>query len=101
MGVVITGTSSGIGLATTIAFARAGHEVHATLRDPGKAGPLTEAAERAGVEIEIGRLDVTDAVSLAQYLLRRGPEPAAPFPNPGVDPDGGAPLGCERGLPAD
>lgn len=31
MGVVITGTSSGIGLAAAIAFARAGHEVHASL----------------------------------------------------------------------
>ena len=68
MGVVITGTSSGIGLATTIAFARAGHEVHATLRNPGKAGPLTEAAERAGVEIEIGRLDVTDANSCRSFF---------------------------------
>ena len=47
------------------------------------------------------RLDLADAVSLAQYLLGRGPEPAAPFPAPGVDPDGGAPLGCERGLPTD
>jgi len=68
MRVVITGTSSGIGLASAIAFARAGHTVHATLRDPAKAGPLREAAVQAGVEIEIGRLDVTDTESCRVFF---------------------------------
>ena len=35
--VLITGTSSGIGLATALAFGRAGHKVHATMRNPSRA----------------------------------------------------------------
>ena len=42
--------------------------MHATLRDPRKAGPLSEAAERAGVGVEIGRLDVTDADSCQSFF---------------------------------
>jgi len=68
MRVVITGTSSGIGLAAAIAFARAGHTVHATLRDPSGDGPLREAAAQAGVAIEVGRLDVTDAESCQTFF---------------------------------
>lgn len=68
MRAVITGTSSGIGLSTAIAFARAGHAVHATLRDPGRAGPLREAAERASVTVEIGSLDVGDAASCRTFF---------------------------------
>jgi len=77
MRVVITGTSSGIGLASAIAFARAGHAVHATLRDPAKAGPLRAAAAQAGVEIEIGRLDVTDTESCRAFFDGLGAPGAA------------------------
>ncbi|MEV0190228.1 SDR family NAD(P)-dependent oxidoreductase [Kitasatospora purpeofusca] len=68
--VLITGTSSGIGLAAAVAAAGAGFRVVATMRDTGRSGRLTKAAEAAGVadRIEIARLDVTDAGSVAACL---------------------------------
>ncbi|MFE3876168.1 SDR family NAD(P)-dependent oxidoreductase [Kitasatospora sp. NPDC059146] len=68
--VLITGTSSGIGLAAAVATARAGFRVVATMRDTGRAGNLLRAAEEAGVaeRIEIERLDVTDPASVADCL---------------------------------
>ncbi|MFD9592435.1 SDR family NAD(P)-dependent oxidoreductase [Kitasatospora sp. NPDC059973] len=63
---LITGTSSGIGLAAAVAVARAGHHVVATMRDTGRSGALLAAAEAAGVadRIEVARLDVTDPRSV-------------------------------------
>ncbi|WP_035802971.1 SDR family NAD(P)-dependent oxidoreductase [Kitasatospora mediocidica] len=63
--VLITGTSSGIGLAAAVAAARAGFTTVATLRDPRRADALRKAAEQAGVELDIRPLDVTDAASVA------------------------------------
>ncbi|MHC6629999.1 SDR family NAD(P)-dependent oxidoreductase [Streptomyces globosus] len=63
--VLITGTSSGIGLSTAVAAARAGWRTVATLRDPGRADALRKAAADAGVELDIRRLDVTDEASVA------------------------------------
>ncbi|MBP0454837.1 SDR family NAD(P)-dependent oxidoreductase [Kitasatospora sp. RG8] len=63
--VLITGTSSGIGLATAVAAARAGFTTVATLREPARGAALTEAAGRAGVTLDVRRLDVTDADSVA------------------------------------
>ncbi|NUW33917.1 SDR family NAD(P)-dependent oxidoreductase [Nonomuraea sp. SMC257] len=67
--VLITGTSSGIGLATAVTAARAGFATVATMRDPDRAGELLEAAAKAGVEVDVRRLDVTDAGS-AESCLR-------------------------------
>jgi NAD(P)-dependent dehydrogenase (short-subunit alcohol dehydrogenase family) len=61
---LITGTSSGIGLAAAVAAARAGWTTVATLRDPSRSDALRKAAEEAGVELDIRRLDVTDEVSV-------------------------------------
>ncbi|GIH05606.1 short-chain dehydrogenase/reductase [Rhizocola hellebori] len=66
--VLITGTSSGIGLATAVTAARAGWAVVATMRDPGRATALREAAENAGVTVDVRRLDVTDAGSIAECV---------------------------------
>lgn len=66
--VLITGTSSGIGLATAVTAARAGCTVVATMRDPGRDGALREAAEHAGVTLDVRRLDVTDGASIASCL---------------------------------
>ncbi|MGW1163519.1 SDR family oxidoreductase [Streptomyces sp. NPDC002513] len=62
--VLITGTSSGIGLETAIAAARAGWTTVATLRNPDRAGALRDAADRAGVTLDIRQLDVTDPASV-------------------------------------
>lgn len=61
---LITGTSSGIGLATAVLAARRGFRTVATLRDTGRAGRLHEAAAEAGVELDVRPLDVTDAGSV-------------------------------------
>lgn len=68
--VLITGTSSGIGLAAAVAAARAGYGVVATMRDTGRAGALHRAATEAGVDgrIEVEQLDVTDPESVAACL---------------------------------
>ena len=66
--VLITGTSTGIGLATAVAAARNGWHVVATMRDTGKAGALLAAAEAAGVTVEVKPLDVTDPASVRDCL---------------------------------
>jgi NAD(P)-dependent dehydrogenase (short-subunit alcohol dehydrogenase family) len=66
--VVVTGTSSGIGLATALHFAGGGHRVFATMRDVQRAGPLVAAAEDAGVSVEVRPLDVDDADSVTAAI---------------------------------
>jgi len=60
--VVVTGSSRGIGLATALAFARAGDTVVATVRDPTSADELLSAIAGTGGDapIEVVGLDVTD-----------------------------------------
>ncbi|MFG2907312.1 SDR family oxidoreductase [Kitasatospora sp. NPDC048286] len=66
--VLITGTSSGIGLATAVAAARGGWHVIATMRNTAKAGALLAAAEQAGVTVDVRALDVTDPASVEACL---------------------------------
>jgi len=61
---LITGTSSGIGLATAVHFAREGHEVWAGVRNPTCATELREAIERDRLAIRVLTLDVDDAASV-------------------------------------
>ncbi|MEY9930333.1 NAD(P)-dependent dehydrogenase (short-subunit alcohol dehydrogenase family) [Catenulispora sp. GP43] len=70
--VLITGTSSGIGLAAAVAAARAGWEVVATMRDPGKAGHLLAEAGAVGAagRIHVERLDVTDPAGIQSAVAR-------------------------------
>ena len=66
--VLITGTSSGIGLATAVKLARRGERVFASMRDTSRSGQLEEAAGAAGVAIEIVQLDVTDPASVTRAV---------------------------------
>ena len=61
---LVTGTSTGIGLATAIRLAREGHTVYASMRDLERAGALRAAAKEAGVELEVIALDVDDDISI-------------------------------------
>ncbi len=74
--VLITGTSSGIGLSTAIECAAAGHRVVATMRTPSGRGPLEEAAKARGVSLDVEQLDVTtDGVGakVRELTLKYGP----------------------------
>ncbi|MFF3763718.1 SDR family NAD(P)-dependent oxidoreductase [Streptomyces sp. NPDC001922] len=66
--VLITGTSSGIGLAAAVAAAQSGRRTVATLRDPARADALRKAADAAGAELDIRRLDVTDPASVTAAI---------------------------------
>ena len=74
--VLITGCSSGFGLAAAVAFAQRGDTVIATMRNPAKAGALREAVEAVGAELEVAQLDVTDEVArlrvVEETLARHG-----------------------------
>jgi NAD(P)-dependent dehydrogenase (short-subunit alcohol dehydrogenase family) len=63
--VLITGTSSGIGLAAAVAAAEAGWHVIATMRNTAKADNLLQAAGAAGVteRVQIAELDVVEPAS--------------------------------------
>lgn len=56
---LLTGCSSGFGLLTAVELARRGFRVYATMRDPGKRGPLDAAARAARVPVTVLPLDVT------------------------------------------
>lgn len=63
--VLITGTSSGIGLATALELGRAGHKVYATMRNPARAPELGQRAAQEGLPISILTLDVDSDHSVA------------------------------------
>ena len=65
---LITGTSTGTGLATAIEAARAGWTTVATMRDLGRADALRAAADAAGVVLDVRRLDVTDAADIEREV---------------------------------
>ena len=56
--VVVTGSSTGIGQATALSLARAGHRVYATMRNPDAAAPLLRQAREHAEDIRVIALDV-------------------------------------------
>jgi NAD(P)-dependent dehydrogenase (short-subunit alcohol dehydrogenase family) len=65
---LVTGASSGIGLATAVAAAKAGFTVVATVRDPDRSTALIAAATAAGVEVDVRTLDVTDGEAIVRCV---------------------------------
>jgi NAD(P)-dependent dehydrogenase (short-subunit alcohol dehydrogenase family) len=68
--VLITGTSSGFGLVTTVELARRGWTVIATMRDLAKRSELDRALQSAGLadHVTVARLDVTEPQSMDLLL---------------------------------
>ena len=74
--VFITGTSRGIGLEAALAFARKGHRVFATMRDPARDTELAQRATTEKLPIEISAMDVDsdDSVGSTFAALAKGGE---------------------------
>lgn len=75
--VLITGTSSGIGRRMAETFARAGHRVHAGMREPGgrnaaAKGELLALARAEGLSLEVVELDVTSDVQVEAAVAQAG-----------------------------
>ena len=66
--VLITGTSKGIGLETALAFGRAGHKVHATMRNPAQSVELAETAAREKLPIIVSTMDVDSDHSVSHAM---------------------------------
>jgi NAD(P)-dependent dehydrogenase (short-subunit alcohol dehydrogenase family) len=62
--VLITGTSTGIGLATALTLGRAGHNVYATMRDPSRSPELAEKTAQEKLPIKISVMDVDSDTSV-------------------------------------
>lgn len=66
--VLITGCSSGFGLAMAVRFGRAGDRVFATLRRPAAADALRTAIERERLPVTMLALDVCDPASVTTAI---------------------------------
>lgn len=74
--ILVTGTSRGIGLSTSLVLARAGHQVLATMRSPSRAPELADAARAEGLPVLISAMDVDSDESvrtgMAALMARHG-----------------------------
>ena len=68
--IVITGASRGVGLATAVELARAGHQVVATMRNPAGSPELAYQAARENLPICIETMDVDSDESVKQAFCR-------------------------------
>ncbi|MEO6188007.1 MAG: SDR family oxidoreductase [Ginsengibacter sp.] len=66
--VLLTGTSSGIGLYTAVLLAKNKYTVYATMRDTSKRELLQREAEAEGVEVHIKHLDVQGEASIKKCV---------------------------------
>ena len=58
--VIVTGSSSGIGLESALLLARNGYNTYATMRSPEKDTSIKTAVQKEGLPIRVVQLDVTD-----------------------------------------
>ena len=65
---VVTGSSSGIGLATSLALARSGYLTYATMRNLAKRDSIQSIAEKQHLPIRTVQLDVTDENSVKNAI---------------------------------
>src|SRR2546430_13291892 len=97
--VLITGTSKGIGLEAAVAFGRAGHRVHATMRNPSRSPDLAETAAREKLPITASTMDVDSDQSVGRAIAaihkQHGPIDVL-VNNAGVEP-----ASAMEGLPLD
>lgn len=71
---LVTGTSTGIGLATAVTLARAGHTVYAGMRNPSKGGvELAAIANAEKLPVTAIPLDVDSDESVRNAIARTGP----------------------------
>ena len=74
---LVTGTSSGIGLATAVALARAGHTVAATMRNLDGGAEIRKIIAQEKLPITLTALDVADDASVrdafAKVVALHGP----------------------------
>jgi len=66
--VLITGSSTGLGLETALHLAERGFRVYATIRDPDHRQVVLDAAAARGAELEVVHLDLTDRASIEQAV---------------------------------
>lgn len=72
--VLITGTSTGVGLETAILFAKNGYKVYATMRNLSKSEALKHKIEKEKLDIEILELDVTKQETITktvEYIISK------------------------------
>ncbi|WP_298985030.1 SDR family oxidoreductase [uncultured Roseibium sp.] len=62
--ILITGTSTGLGVEIAVQAAKAGHTVYATMRNLSKRSTLDAAAEDAAVSLQVLQLDVQESASV-------------------------------------
>lgn len=67
---LVTGSSSGIGLETSLSLARDGYHTFASMRNIGKAGELEYAAKKENLPIEIIELDVDKEESIISAIKK-------------------------------
>src|SRR5271169_4825002 len=67
---LVTGTSSGIGLATAVALARVGHTVVATMRNLDGGAETRKIAAAEKLPIHLAALDVDDDASVREAFAR-------------------------------
>jgi len=65
---LVTGSSSGIGLETSLALARDGYHTFASMRNLGKAGEIEYAAKKENLSIDVIELDVDKEESIVSAI---------------------------------